>query len=101
MHIIPLGKLRFIVSDDAGLDTLNDLRIPLPAELCGPQQVYVVNVCRPTGRSYPLHFMCRSRMIRDTVATLQRFHENYYGPGVRIENPRIEKDADWWRRTTV
>jgi len=100
-RIIPFGNLRFIVSNDTELDTLINLGIPLPAELCGPQQVYVVDVRRPNGGSYPLHFMCRPRALRETVAMLQHFHENYYGPGVRICAARVEEDAGWWRRTTV
>jgi hypothetical protein len=90
--------LRFIVPDDTALDTLNDLGVPLPNDLCGPQQIYVVSVVRPSGRSYKLRFLCRPRRLKTVVATLQRFHEAYYGPGVRLENPHIETDADWWKR---
>jgi hypothetical protein len=91
---IPPG-LRFIVPDDAALDTLNALGVPLPDDLCGDQQMYVVTVRRPTGSTYAFHFPCRPRRLLTVVPTLQRFHEAYYGPGVRVENVRPETDAQW------
>lgn len=99
MHVVNATPgIRFIVPTDAALDTLNDLGVPLPDDLCGPQQIYVVSVLRPTGSGYKLRFLCRPRRLLSVLPTLQRFHEAYYGPGVRIENPCVETDAGWWKQ---
>lgn len=88
MYVVSIGGLRFIVSNDAGLDTLDDLGVPLPDELCGESRLWDATVRRPSGVTYTFRFRCRPRRLRSTMSLLQRFHICYYGDGVIVESPR-------------
>lgn len=90
MYIIPVEGLRFIVSDVSGLDTLDDLGVPLPDELCGEPRLWNATVRRRSGATYRFTFSCRPRRLRSTMALLQRFHTGYYGDGVVVESPQPE-----------